>query len=64
MNLITILMFIFVILSAIAIVIINKLFADDNDNYIDIKYTLAIFGVTSLFWSIVSFIINTLSFYF
>ena len=54
MNLITILMFIFVVLSAIAIVVINKLFVDKNDNYIDIKYTLAIFGVTSLFWSIIS----------
>lgn len=64
MNLITILMLIFVVFSAIAIVVIDKFFADNNDNYIDIKYTLAIFGVTSLFWSIVSFIINTISFYF
>lgn len=58
MNLITILMLIFVVLSAIAIVVIDKLFVDENDNYIDIKYTLAIFGVTSLFWLIISYMLT------
>lgn len=58
MNLITILMLIFVVLSAIAIIVIDKLFVDENDNYIDIKYTLAIFGVTSLFWSIINYMLT------
>lgn len=58
MNLITILMFIFVVLSAIAIVVIDKFFVDEKDNYIDIKYTLAIFGVTSLFWSIINYMLT------
>ena len=58
MNLITILMLIFVVFSAIAIVVIDKFFVDKKDNYIDIKYTLAIFGVTSLFWSIISYMLT------
>jgi hypothetical protein len=51
-------MLIFVVLSAIAIIVIDKFFVDEKDNYIDIKYTLAIFGVTSLFWSIINYMLT------
>lgn len=53
-----IIMFIFAILGMIAIISLKKYFINKNDNYFDITYTLAIFISTSLFWSIVGYILT------
>lgn len=58
MVILSTLMLIFAILGVIAICVMKKYFVNETDSYFDIIYTLAIFISTSLFWSIIGYILT------